>query len=195
MRRASLEPPSLSMLAQASQSQLLLIDTQAAFLAAMPVPVAESLLKQAAILLQAAQWLDIPLLFSEQYPQGLGATAPSLRQHLPADFVPITKTRFSCCGLDNFDRAIAARQRRQIVIAGVEAHVCVLQTAIQLQQQGYCPIVLEDAVASRQTAHKDNAIARLRQAGVVVSNVESTLFEWLEDASHSQFKRVSALIK
>lgn len=183
------------MLAQANQSQVLLIDTQEAFLAAMPAPVVSSFLKYAAMLLQAAQWLDIPVLFSEQYPQGLGLTASALRQHLPPDLAPITKTRFSCCGLDDFDQAITARQRRQVVIAGVEAHVCVLQTALHLQQAGYLPIVLEDAVASRNMEHKGNAMARLRQAGVVVSNVESTLFEWLEDARHPQFKRVSALIK
>lgn len=183
------------MLAQLTQSQLLLIDAQDAFLRVMPTALTASLLRYTAVILEAAQRLGVPLHYSEQYPKGLGSTAASLRQHLPEALLPISKTRFSCCGLDDFDRAIAAAPGRQIIIVGVEAHVCVLQTAIQLQQGGYTPIVLEDAVASRKQEHKDNAIARLRQAGVIVSNVESTLFEWMEDAQHPQFKALSALIK
>lgn len=183
------------MLAQLAQSQLLLIDTQDALLAAMPTAVADALLRQTSIMLQAVQYLGVPLHYSEQYPKGLGSTAASLRQHLPDALLPINKTRFSCCGLDDFDQAIAAGPGRQIVIAGIEAHVCVLQTALQLQQRGYTPIVLEDAIASRRAEHKDNAIARLRQMGVLVSNVESTLFEWMEDAKHPQFRAISALIK
>ncbi|MEW6612347.1 isochorismatase family protein [Thermithiobacillus tepidarius DSM 3134] len=181
------------LLARADDSLLLLVDLQDKLLAGIVRDTRQSLLQHAGILAQAARLLDVPVLGTEQYPEGLGTTAAALRAHLPT--APVAKTRFSCCGVEAVDQAFAAEQRRCVVIAGVEAHICVLQTALHLLEQGYAPFVVEDAVASRSPAHKRNALARLRQAGVIVSNLESVLFEWLGDARHPAFKAVSALIR
>lgn len=186
--------PSRSLLARAEDSLLLLVDLQDKLLAGITPEIRHAVLRHAGILAQAARLLEIPVLVSEQYPQGLGATATEIRPHL-TDVAPAEKTRFSCCGVDALDARLQASGRRSIVLAGVETHICVLQSALQFLAAGFTPFVAEDATASRQPAHKANALARLRQAGVVVSNTESILFEWLGDARHPRFKAVSALIR
>lgn len=186
--------PSRPLLSLAGQSVLLLVDLQEKLLASLaPVP-RTALLKQAEILAEAARLLDIPILQTQQYPRGLGNTAESLRS-IAASAITLEKTRFSCCGVPAVDEFLNIQQRPCVVIAGVEAHICVMQTALQLFQAGFASFVVEDAVASRHSDHKHNALARLRQAGVVVSNTESTLFEWLGDAQNPHFKAISALIR
>lgn len=180
-------------LARAEDSLLLLIDLQDRLLGAISPDVRHALIHQAGMLAQAARLLDIPVLHTEQHRQGLGPTTTALQPFL--DTPAIDKTQFSCCGVSGVDAALASAKRRCIVIAGVEAHICVLQTALQLQAAGHAVFVVEDAVASRNDAHKTNALARLHQAGIIISNVESTLFEWLVDAGHPAFKSISALIR
>jgi nicotinamidase-related amidase len=107
----------------------------------------------------------------------------------------LEKTAFSCCNAEGFDAAACADQRTQWILCGMEAHVCVLQTALELRARGLEVFVVADAISSRTEANRDNALARLRQAGVIVSNTESVLFEWLRDASDPQFKVLSALIR
>jgi nicotinamidase-related amidase len=185
-----------SLLCAAETSQLVVIDIQARLAAAMPPEVRERVVKNSAILLQAARLLDVPLHVTEQYPKGLGHTEAAVAQHFPADIDVVSKTCFASSGAAGFDAALDARQgRHQVVLAGMEAHVCVLQSAMELLGRGYQVFVVEDAVSSRDDAHRHNAMARLRQAGAVVTNTESVLFEWLRDASHPQFKAVTALIK
>ncbi len=176
------------------QSVLLIVDMQTRLLAGMQ-PNAATMLDNTVKLLKAVCLLKVPLLLSEQYPRGLGPTADVIKMALPTNTSRFEKTAFSCCGNAAFNQAMLATGRSQVIIAGMETHVCVLQTAIELQQQGYQVYVVEDAVCSRQDRHKANALKRLQQAGVVSINHESVLFEWLRDATHTDFKTLSALVK
>lgn len=186
-------------LCQADNSQLLLIDIQGRLVAAMPEKVSERVIKNAAILAQAALLLEVPVIVSRQYPKGLGDTDETLlgvlAQGKPQDVTQFDKTAFSCCGEACFAQALGSSQRRQIILAGMESHVCVLQTAMDLHAQGYQVFVAEDAICSRNKHHHRNALARLAQNGISICNSESVLFEWLRNADHLQFKAVSALIK
>ena len=115
--------------------------------------------------------------------------------HMPDMAQRLEKTAFSCCGAEGFDAAVCTDNRTQWILCGMEAHVCVLQTALELHARGLEVFVVEDGVCSRTDANHANALARLRQAGVIVSNTESVLFEWLRDAGDPQFKALSALIR
>ena len=181
-------------LCEATHSQLVVIDIQERLVAAMPSKPRQQTLRNAERLAQAAKSLQIPITHTEQYPKGLGATDKKLRAHLP-DTAAIEKTCFSCCAADGFISALASHQRQQIILCGMESHVCVLQTAIELQQAGYQVFVVEDAVCSRHKQHHQNALARLRQAEIIITNVESVIFEWLRDASHPDFKSLSRLLR
>lgn len=183
-----------NLLADAQQSQLLVIDVQTRLANAMPEKPRAQLLKNINILAQAAQKLDIPLHFTEQYPKGLGPTESELQAFL-APAIPIEKTCFSCCQADNFLDAIQSKNRKQIVVSGMESHVCVLQTVIQLIEQGFQVFVINDAIVSRNKHHHKNALTRMQQAGAIMANHESILFEWLRDAAHPRFKSLSALIR
>lgn len=174
-------------------SQLLLIDVQEKLCAVMPAASMPTMLKNCSILLQAAKLLDIPAIHTEQYPKGLGATLPELVQWLPHE-TRVEKTCFSCCEESAFCDQLDDT-RRQVILAGMEAHICVLQTALQLQEMGRQVFVVEDAVISRNPEHHANAMARLRQAGVIVSNTESVVFEWLKVAEGDAFKQIARLIR
>jgi nicotinamidase-related amidase len=176
-----------------AQSQLVMIDMQAKLAAVMPKAAMQSVTKNAGILAQAATLLTVPVAITEQYPKGLGATLPEIFQHL-AQVKGIAKTAFSACGEPKFMQQLQ-RDKSTIILAGMEAHICVLQTALALQAVGKQVFVVEDAVISREPTHKANAIARLRDAGCAITNTESVLFEWLGDANHEAFKALSKLIK
>lgn len=182
-------------LCHAQHSQLLIIDIQDRLASAMPAKVLEQVIKNNNVLTRAAKELDIPVIHSEQYPRGLGRTVAGITDNLPEESLSIEKTCFSCSETEGFHDLLTKNKRRQIIITGIESHICVLQSAIQLQHHGYAVYVVEDAICSRKKFHHKNAIKRLRQNGIIVSNVESVLFEWLRDAAHSSFKSLSALIK
>ena len=182
-----------SLLSKAGDSVLVLVDIQQRLMAAMPEGVREKMLKHVGILLQAADVMQIPVIVTEQYPQGLGNTEPELLTYTSA--IPaLEKTCFSCTQLDEFMSYVRSNYRRQIILTGMESHICVLQTALQLHEQGFQVFVVEDAVCSRQSQNQQNAIQRLGQAGVTISNTESVLFEWLGDAKHESFRSLSKLI-
>lgn len=182
-------------LCAAAQSQLLVIDIQQRLQAAMEASVAARVTRHAERLIRAARLLDLPVHHTEQYPRGLGETLPELKALLPGP--GFEKTCFSCCGAEGLSAALdePAKGRGQIVLCGMESHVCVLQTALELQAQGFAVFVVEDACCSRHKHHHKNAMARLRAAGVVVSNHESVMFEWLRDAAHEHFRTLSALLR
>lgn len=182
-------------LCSAQDSLLLIIDIQERLVSAMPEEVIATVIKNNNILIRAANELDIPIIHTEQYPKGLGSTVADIADNLSETLKAITKTHFSCASAEGFNELVAKHQRKQIIIGGMESHVCVLQSAIQLQRQGYTIYVVEDAVCSRQKLHHRNALQRLQQNGVVISNVESVLFEWIRDAAHPTFKTLSKLIK
>ena len=182
------------MLCDVQQGRLLVIDEQARLLAAMADNPRAQLLKNTAILLQAAQTLAVPVIRSEQYPKGLGVTDQSIESQLPADTLKLEKTVFSCCGVAEVAELSHQQVLPQWVLVGIETHVCVLQTALQLKAAGQQVFVVADACCSRQKNQHKNALQRLSQAGVVISNTESLLFEWLRDAKHPAFKELSKLI-
>lgn len=185
----------IAALCSPSQSLLAVVDTQTVLAAAMPPAKRDEVVRNTAILLQAVSLLSVPVLLTEQYPKGLGKTEAALIQHLPPATLVIEKTCFSCCGAADFMGAVQHSRRNQIILAGMEAHVCILQTALELHATGLQVFVVEDAVSSRRMKNKTNALARLRQAGIVITNAESLLFEWLRDAGHEHFKKISALIR
>ena len=183
------------MLCRAEHSQLLIIDIQERLAAAMPKDVLKKVVHQNRILIEAAGLLEIPVLRTEQYPKGLGPTDARLLEVLPAQHSAFEKTCFSSCGATAFEEALLSNARKQIIITGMEAHVCVLQTAFELVQKQREVFVVADAVCSRYKFNYKNALQRLRQHGVSVTSTESVLFEWLRDASHPQFKAVTKLIR
>lgn len=161
----------------------------------MPEETRSRVLRGASILAEAAAKLGVPRFLTEQYPKGLGSTDAGLLGRLDHTVPRFEKTAFSCCGADGLVAAIRSTGRTQVILAGMESHVCVLQTALDLIEAGLEPVVAEDAVCSRDSQNHANAMARMRQAGVVVANTESILFEWLRDARHEQFKAISALVR
>lgn len=186
-----MHPP---LICQAGQSLLLLIDIQQRLAEAMPAKALQAVVKHTGWLLQSAALLDIPVLRTEQYPKGLGDTLADVKQHLPQD-TRLEKTCFSCCGASGFDDALGQSGRQQIILAGMESHVCVLQTALQLKAKGLDVFVVNDASCSRDKHNHTNALQRMSQSGVIITNTESVMFEWLRDAAHPQFKAVSALLR
>jgi nicotinamidase-related amidase len=182
-------------------SQLVIVDMQEKLAGVMPSEALKNATKNCSILAQAASLLNVPTVLTEQYPQGLGSTLPEIKQHLPHIKV-IAKTTFSACDEPKFNQQLQ-RENSQVILAGMEAHICVLQTALDLialtTSSDIKPakqiFVVEDAILSRNPASKANAIARLRDAGCIVTNTESVVFEWLGNASHPAFKTISALIR
>ena len=186
---------SRSALCDRAESILVVIDLQERLAAAMPPDARERTVRNTGILLQAAGKLGVPALLTEQYRKGLGPTVSEVSSHAGESVRSFEKTCFSCRGADGFPSAISDTGRRQLVLTGMEAHVCVLQTAIELLGEGREVFVVEDACCSRLAANHQNAMNRLRQAGAVVANTESVLFEWLRDARHEQFKAISRLVR
>jgi len=183
------------LLCRAAESVVLLVDIQERLVAAMKEDDRDRVLRGAGILAGAAALLEVPRILTEQYPKGLGPTAKQLLDRLYETVSRFEKTSFSCCGADGLVTLIQETRRVQVILAGMESHVCVLQTAMDLIGAGLRPVVAEDAICSRNPEHHANAVARMRQAGVVVANTESIVFEWLRDARHEQFKAISALVK
>jgi nicotinamidase-related amidase len=173
-------------LARAADSALAIVDIQERLSAAMPSR--DTVVRAAGILLTAATRLGIPVLVSEQYPKGLGRTVPELASALPGTATVVEKTAFSAC-------AALPISRPQVVLIGMEAHVCVLQTALELAAAGREVFVVADAICSRTEENRANALARMRDAGIAITNVESVVFEWLRDASHEHFRELSKLIR
>ncbi|MDO8825268.1 hydrolase [Methylophaga sp.] len=182
------------MMANSQDSVLVVIDVQQKLAKAMPEGVRERLNNQIKTLLTAAKVLNIPVIVTEQYPKGLGPTEPELQENLPLGTKIIEKTCFSCMQSPDFRYQLAATRRNQVILVGMETHICVLQTALTLKAENYRVHVVEDGVCSRAKSNQYNSLHRLRHAGVIVSNVESVLFEWLGDAGHAEFKTLAKLI-
>lgn len=180
-------------LLSANGSLLAMIDVQERLFGAMPAEAAQALEKNCGILLQAARLLDIPTVHTEQYPKGLGPTLASLNAWCEPRR-PIEKTCFSCCDSPAFNTRLR-HDLPQIVLAGMESHICILQTAFDLHAAGKQVFVVEDAVLSRTAENKANALHRMRQAGITVTNTESVVFEWLGRAEGDAFKQISKLVR
>ncbi len=182
-------------LARAETSSLAVIDVQEKLAPAMAPDVRRELLDGIQVLLRAADQLEVPVVATEQYPKGLGHTVPEVEGYLPAATHKVVKDSFSCCDEPGFLKPLEQADRPQVVLTGMEAHVCILQTAVHLREAGYTPIVVADGVCSRRADHRANALDRLRGEGVVVANVESVLFEWLRRAGTDAFRSLAKLIQ
>lgn len=177
----------------AVRAALVVVDIQEAF--RDPVADFNDVALNAAILIQAAQMLEIPVIVTEQYPQGLGATAFEIRAVLPDEFEPIEKTQFSACGAASFVSQLESANRQQTILCGLEAHVCINQTAHDLLARGLQVHLITDAITSRATHNKQIAIEKMQRSGAIISSVEMTLFELLRDSRHEHFKEIQRLIK
>jgi len=147
-----------------------------------------------ATLVRGMRALDVPIVWVEHNPEGLGRTVPEVARHLDG-LKPVEKNTFSCCGNEGFLEALVEAGRKQILLAGMETHICILLTALELVERGLEVQVVADAVSSRRLENKQNALSRLRDAGVVVTNVETALYELMRDAAHPRFREILKLIK
>lgn len=175
------------MLLDRQQSALLMVDVQEKL--AFAVQAAQQLIDRCAWMLRLAQDCEVPIVISEQYPRGLGATLPLLAQ-TAGNATRLEKTAFSCVAGHCLNLPVC-RDRRQIVLIGIEAHVCVLQTALELHMAGKQVFVVADAVSSRSSSDLELALARMRTAGIHIISREMVLFEWVRDASDPNFKQLS----
>lgn len=182
-------------LLSAKNSLLIVVDLQSKLSAAMPEAEAQLMTDNARSLVEAAGMLNIPVLLTEQYPKGLGSTDTTITDILSEDTLIFDKTGFSCCAADGFIDTVANTDRKQIILVGQEAHVCVLQTALELIHLGYQVHVVEDATCSRKVEHKFYALQRMQQQNASITNYESVLFEWVRDSTHPEFKKISGLLR
>lgn len=176
-----------------AQTVLLIIDMQEKIFPT--VERSMEILNTLSKLIAGFQILHIPILISEQYPQGLGPTLDYLKKQLGEAYKPWIKSTFSCMDNPEFYKHAASLPFQQWVIVGIEAHVCVLQTVKGLLRAGKEVAVLNDAISSRSIYDFSTAIAEMRDAGARITCAETVLFELLKDSKHPQFKSISDLIK
>lgn len=154
----------------------------------------DEVLRKCLILMEGLKILDIPIYITEQYPRGLGPTLDAVSDTL--DVLPaIEKTAFSCCDEPEFLKSLEKSDRNTLIICGIEAHVCVMQTAIDLLESGNKVVVVEDCVSSRNPDDKRVAVQRMRSEGAVIATCESILFELTRKSGTEEFKAISRLVK
>lgn len=169
---------------------LLVIDVQDKLM--VKIPDADRLVSNIGFLIDCARILDVPVQATEQYPKGLGPTVPALLAKLPERK---EKVEFSCCGVASVPEEFRRGGRPKVLLAGIEAHVCVQQTALDLLAQDFRVYLPIDAVASRNPFDRDCAMRRLEKAGVILTTAESAVFEWMGGSNHPRFKDISKLVK
>ena len=154
----------------------------------------QTLFKNIEILIKAAKALSVPVIWCQQVPEALGPTIPQIAELLSGD-QPINKSSFSCCGDEQFIDRLNTLNRSNIILCGIETHVCIYQTALDLLAKGRYVTVVADAVSSRTPENKQLALNRMKLKGVDISSVEMTLFELLKTAKHPQFRDIAKLVK
>ncbi|MCC5857055.1 MAG: hydrolase [Ectothiorhodospiraceae bacterium] len=175
------------MLINAASSCLLVVDVQERLTPAIHEGV--RVVENTGWLIKVAREVDVPIRLTEQYPKGLGHTVPEVRS-LVLDEEVLEKVHFSCMASDHIRRELASLGRRQIIVAGTEAHVCVLQSSLSLLQEGYEVYIVADAVSSRRPQDVQTALERMRHEGVRVVTREMVAFEWLNRADTEVFRKV-----
>ncbi|PIE37284.1 MAG: hydrolase [Gammaproteobacteria bacterium] len=176
----------------AENSVVVLIDVQGKL--AQLMSDKETLFANLARVIQGAKILGVPVLWAEQIPEKLGPTIPELADLL-ADQAPLRKVSFSCAKNQEFMAALEATGRKFVVAIGIEAHVCVCQTVVDLLEDGFAVDVVSDAVGSRIASNKAVGLNRMRDHGARISSTEMLLFEWMETAEHPAFREIQALLK
>lgn len=154
----------------------------------------ERLFKNIGILIKAAKILHIPIIWCQQVPEALGATVPEIAELLEC-IEPVNKSAFSCCGDQGFNRRLRESGRKQVILCGIETHVCIYQTAAELLSEDYEVEVIADAVSSRTAENRQVGLDRIAGEGANVSSTEMVLFELLKTAEHPQFKQIARLVK
>lgn len=154
----------------------------------------ETLLKNTKILVEGLNVLGIPIAFTQQYTKGLGDTIAELKSLVPG-FSAIEKTDFSSFGAEEYTTFLQHHQSKTVILCGIEAHVCVLQTAVDLKEAGFQPIVVTDCITSRNAISKESAIDRFRLENIMMCTCESILFELIRSAKAEEFRAISKLVK
>ena len=152
------------------------------------------LLKNSILLLKGLTILDIPISFTQQYTRGLGETLESMSSLIP-EFSPIEKIEFSSFGAEVYRNFLSLHESKTVIICGIEAHVCVLQTAVDLREAGYFPVVITDCITSRTESSKTGALERFRFENIMTSTFESILFELTRTSGAEEFRAISKLVK
>lgn len=155
----------------------------------------ESLLLNCTKLITGLNSLEVPLLITEQYTKGLGSTIKEIKELIPENYFPLEKVDFSCCGSSEFMEKLKTSGKRNVILLGIETHVCVLQTVLDLLENGFNPVIIEDCVSSRKIGDKKIAIKRMRNEGGVISSYESILLELCRAAGTDKFKAISKIIR
>lgn len=174
----------------ANETALLVVDVQEKLLP--KIPGADALIRDIAFLIDAARLTGVEVFATEQYPRGLGPTAAALASRLGER---PDKLAFSGCAVSGLTESFRKGRRTRILLAGIEAHVCVLQTALDLLAADFRVYVAGDACASRYPIDRDFALRRLEKAGAIITSAETAVFEWLGGSTHPNFKKVSALVQ
>ena len=180
------------MLIRAQDSALIVIDMQDRLVPAMQAPA--NTLRNTRLLLNAASKTNVPAILTEQYPKGLGHTVPEIRE-AAGDSTVLPKMHFSCMEDAGFAKAFRDLDRRQAILTGMEAHICVVQTAASLVEEDFDVFVVSDATASRTIESEEACLTRLNAAGVSIVTTEMVIFEWLGQAGTKAFKEMLPLIK
>jgi len=172
------------------KSQFLMVDVQEKL---FPYIVGgEIIAKKITILIEGLKALEVPIMAAQQYPKGLGNTIEQLRPYFSEYH---DKTTFSCCGNEALVKELHERDSKNVIIAGIEAHICVLQTVIDLIEFGFQPIVVADAIGSRTRSDYEIALERMKYEGAILTTVESILFELCYQAGSDAFRTISRLVK
>ena len=175
------------------KAALVIVDFQEAFRS--PINDFAQIASRISIVVRAFQILNLPIIITEQYPKGLGRTAEEILFLMPQEFEFIEKSTFSSCGASAFMEKLKNTEARQILLCGLEAHVCVNQTAHDLLNENFEVHLLTDCVSSRFSQDKEAALKKMQASGVVPASVEMALFELMRDSRHEQFKEIQNLIK
>ena len=170
---------------------LVLIDAQEKLLP--HISDQQKLTRNLKILLEGAHVMGVPIISTQQYPDGLGKTISEISEKLQSP--AINKITFSCCDEDEFMANLQLKKKTTVILSGIETHICVQQTAIDLSSAGYQPVVVANCVSSRQTLDHEIALQRMKSEGAIITTYESLLFELCRSSESSYFKRISQLIK
>jgi nicotinamidase-related amidase len=176
-----------------TRTALAIIDMQEAF--RTKIKDFDVITGRIAIMLRAANILKLPVVITEQYPKGLGHTVRIITDELPQDQQIIEKTSFSSCGASQFQEQLDQKQIKQVLVCGIEAHICVNQTVHDLLANGYQVHLLTDCISSRKKQDRKAGFRKMNMSGAIPSSVEMALFELLRDARHEQFKAIQGLVK
>jgi isochorismate hydrolase len=179
---------------QREKAVLVVVDVQDALMKQMNPGVAEKIIRNIRILLAFAKKMAIPILITEQYPKGLGPTVSEIKKELES-VLPIEKVSFSCCGVETFNAALNQTGRKQVILVGIETHVCILQTADDLLQVGFEVHAVADAICSQRKLDWEVGLRWMERKGAMISTTEIIAFQLLKEAGTEEFRALSKWLK